>query len=190
MSGLPLAVSRPCRLARARQILEEAGWKLNAAGIRENVRGSATYRQRLIVDLLRKFFYDNTITAPERPIARSLGEREPALPHESGHKHVTGEAIYVDDYAVGQNMLEVWPVCAGQAHARITRRDASAARMMPGIVAVLMAEDVPGLNDVGAVRHDEILLANKEVFYHGQIVALVVGETQEICRAAAAKVGT
>jgi xanthine dehydrogenase molybdopterin binding subunit len=41
---------------------------------------------------------------------------------------------------------------------------------------------------VGAVRHDEILLADKEVFYHGQIVALVVGETQELCRAGAAKV--
>ncbi len=35
---------------------------------------------------------------------------------------------------------------------------------MPGITAVLLAEDVPGLNDVGAVRHDEILLADKEVF--------------------------
>ena len=45
-----------------------------------------------------------------------------------------------------------------------------------------------GLNDVGAVRHDEILLADKEAFYHGQIVALVVGETQEACRAAAEKV--
>ena len=59
---------------------------------------------------------------------------------------------------------------------------------MPGIAAVLLAEDVPGLNDVGAVRHDEILLADKEVFYHGQIIALVVGETQEACRAAAEKV--
>src|SRR5207237_220767 len=51
----------------------------------------------------------------------------------------------------------------------------------------LLAEDIPGLNDVGAVRHDEILLADKEVFYHGQIIALIVGETQEIGRAAAAK---
>ncbi len=58
----------------------------------------------------------------------------------------------------------------------------------PGVRAVLLAEDVPGLNDVGAVRHDEILLADKEVFYHGQIVALVVGETPEVCRAAAEKV--
>ena len=57
-----------------------------------------------------------------------------------------------------------------------------------GVAAVLLAEDVPGLNDTGAVRHDEILLADKEVFYHGQIVALVVGETQEFCRAAAEQV--
>ena len=153
-----------------------------------DVRGSATYRQRLIVDLLRKFFHDGDARMPDRPIARSLAEREPALPHESGHKHVTGEAVYVDDYTVGQNMLEVWPVCSPHAHARILRRDTTAARAVPGIAAVLLAEDVPGLNDVGAVRHDEVLLADKEAFYHGQIVALVVGETQEACRAAAEKV--
>jgi xanthine dehydrogenase molybdopterin binding subunit/xanthine dehydrogenase small subunit len=153
-----------------------------------DVRGSATYRQRLIADLLRKFFYDERVAPPKHPIERSLGEREPALPHESGHKHVTGEAIYVDDYTSGQAMLEVWPVCSPHAHARIVSRDASAARSMPGISAVLLAEDVPGLNDVGAVRHDEVLLADKEAFYHGQVIALVVGETQELCRAAAEKV--
>src|SRR5213078_4580105 len=69
-------------------------------------------------------------------------------PHESGHKHVTGEAIYVDDATIGQGMLEVWPVCSPHARAKILRRDASAAKTMPGIAAVLLAEDVPGLNDV------------------------------------------
>ena len=179
-----------------------------------DVRGSAAFRRRLITDLLWKFFHSdggrssgdaeqrglagarpsNKATESDealpasRPIARSLGERESGLPHESGHKHVTGEAIYVDDATPGQAMLEVWPVCSPHAHARITRRDASSARAMPGITAVLLAEDVPGLNDVGAVRHDEVLLADKEAFYHGQIIALVVGETQELCRAAAAQV--
>ncbi|HEY4282778.1 MAG TPA: xanthine dehydrogenase molybdopterin binding subunit [Chthoniobacterales bacterium] len=168
-----------------------------------DVRGSATYRQRLITNLLEKFFHETDGEQPSgeagenglararispRKIARSLPDREPALPHESGHKHVSGEAVYVDDATIGQNMLEVWPVCAPHAHARIVRREATEARAMPGIAAVLLAEDVPGLNDVGAVRHDEILLADQEVFYHGQIVALVVGETQELCRAAAAKV--
>src|SRR5205085_2844635 len=147
-----------------------------------DVRGSANYRQRLIVDLLRKFFHENDPAPREKPIRRFLEEREPALPHESGHKHVSGEAIYVDDYPAGQGMLEVWPVCSPHAHARILARDASVARTLPGVAAVSLAEDVPGLNDVGAVRHDEILLADKEAFYHGQIVALVVGESQELCR--------
>ncbi len=152
-----------------------------------DVRGSATYRKRLIADLLRKFFHDNNERAFDPTIARSLGEREPALPHESGHKHVTGEAIYVDD-AWNENMLEVWPICSPHAHARILRRDVTDARAMPGIAAVLLAEDIPGLNDVGAVRHDEVLLADTEVFYHGQIVALAVGETLDACRAAAKNV--
>ena len=153
-----------------------------------DVRGSATYRQELIKTLLRKFFANEEIDAADRKIARYLTNACAAVPHESAHKHVTGEAIYVDDHAQPQAMLEVWPVCSPHAHAKILRRDISAARLVPGVSAVLLAEDIPGLNDVGAVRHDEILLADKEVFYHGHIVALVVGATPEICRAAAEKV--
>lgn len=154
-----------------------------------DVRGSANYRQQLIANLLRKFFCDDVDAAPRRVLSRGTRRGVAStFPHESAHKHVTGEAIYVDDHAQQQSMLEVWPVCSPHAHAKILRRDATAARLMPGVSAVLLAEDVPGLNDVGAVRHDEILLADKEVFYHGHIVALVVGATPEICRAAAAKV--
>ena len=36
---------------------------------------------------------------------------------------------------------------------------------MPGIKAVLLAEDIPGHNDVGAVKKDEILLADREVSF-------------------------
>ena len=190
-----------------------------------DVRGSKSYRQRLVTNLFEKFFHESASgsvsltpglspvigsdheslavstasrvketvkTVSARDLATSTGLKpgvnKMAAPHESGHKHVTGEAIYVDDATVGQGMLEVWPVCSPHAHAKILRRDVSAAKTLPGIAAVLLAEDVPGLNDVGAVRHDEILLADEEVSYHGQIVALVVGETQEACRAGAEKV--
>ncbi|MEY2501693.1 MAG: xanthine dehydrogenase large subunit [Verrucomicrobiota bacterium] len=155
-----------------------------------DVRGSAAYRQQLIANLLRKFFAHSGDAEDVRGLAgaRPSIKNDAPVPHESAHKHVTGEAIYVDDVAQPQGMLEVWPVCSPHAHAKILRRDAAAARQMPGVTAVLLAEDVPGLNDVGAVRHDEILLADKEVLYHGHIVALVVGETQEVCRAAAAQV--
>src|SRR6185369_12877565 len=53
---------------------------------------------------------------------------------------------------------------------------------------VLFAEDIPGLNDVGVVRRDEPLLAADEVQFHGQLVALVVGDSAEACRLAAEKV--
>ncbi|MFL6529352.1 MAG: xanthine dehydrogenase molybdopterin binding subunit [Chthoniobacterales bacterium] len=153
-----------------------------------DVRGSAAYRQQLIKTLLRKFFADERGAANEKKMARQLTDRDEAMPHESAHKHVSGEAIYVDDHAQLTGMLEVWPVSSPHARAKILRRDASAAREMAGVRAVLLAEDIPGMNDVGAVRHDEPLLATTEVSYHSQIIAVVVGETQEICRAAAEKV--
>ena len=153
-----------------------------------DVRGSAEYRSAMIRTLFEKFFDADAPRAAPNVIARWLRERDAATAHESAHKHVTGEAIYVDDRAQQEQMLEVWPVCSPHAHAKILARDATAARAMPGIFAVLMAEDVPGLNDVGAVRHDEILLADQEAFYHGQVIALVVGATPELCRAAAEKV--
>ncbi|HEU0008970.1 MAG TPA: xanthine dehydrogenase molybdopterin binding subunit [Verrucomicrobiae bacterium] len=106
-------------------------------------------------------------------------------PHESAHLHVTGEANYADDLTSGQGMLEVWPVCSPHAHARLMRRDATAARKLPGVHAVLLAEDVPGVNDTGVVRKDEPLLADQKVQFHGQIVALVVGDSMEACRRAA-----
>jgi xanthine dehydrogenase molybdopterin-binding subunit B len=93
----------------------------------------------------------------------------------------------VDDLPPSKKFLEVWPLCAPHAHARILKRDVSAARAMPGIRGVLMAEDVPGVNDAGT-KHDEILLPDKLVSYHGQIVALIVGDSVEACRAAASKV--
>jgi hypothetical protein len=159
-----------------------------------DVRGSAEYRSRLITSLLEKFYF-NSVAADISRLKTGYELNQSGLtsaatkktPHESGHKHVTGEAIYTDDFAARKNMLEVWPVCAPHARAKILKRDASAAKNMPGVSVVLLAEDVPGLNDVGAIRHDEILLADQEVFYHGQIVAVVVGETQEACRKAAEK---
>src|SRR4029079_233522 len=121
-------------------------------------------------------------------VRRRIADSNLPLPHESAHKHVTGEAMYADDLSFGRKMLEVWPVCSPHARARILKRDASFAKSMPGIRAVLLAEDIPGHNDIGGVKHDEILLADKEIFFHGQMVALVVGETFEACRAAAEKI--
>ncbi len=150
-----------------------------------DTRGSAAYRQNLITNLLAKFFHDDFLSEDESPLPAAAPAMD-APPHESGHKHVSGEALYVDDLSAGT--LCAWPVQAPHARARLARCDAEAARAMPGVRAVLTAADIPGLNDVGPVRHDEPLLASDEIGYHGQPVALVVADTLEQARLAAAAV--
>jgi xanthine dehydrogenase large subunit len=153
-----------------------------------DVRGSAEFRYSLVAELFQKFFEETQSgfrwTGAEADLAKRSQSYEFSPPHESAYKHVTGRALYVDDAIPSRGHLEVWPVCAPHARARILRRDVSRARVLPGVKAVLLAEDIPGLNDTGTVRHDEPLLATDEVFYHGQLVALVIGENQEWCRRA------
>ena len=120
--------------------------------------------------------------AATRPRRRATRAARSA--HESAIGHVTGRALYVDDVARRRDMLEIWPVTlAARARAHHSTRRQRGARAMPGVACVLTAEDIPGENDVGAVRHDEPLLADDEVLFHGQVVALVVGESLEACRA-------
>lgn len=154
-----------------------------------DARSSADYRAGLVVSLLEKFYREPVWCVDDAPLPAPMVPVDRALPHESGHKHVTGEAVYTDDMTLRRGRsLEVWPVHSPHAHARIKKRDVSVARKMPGIYAVLTAEDVPGINDVGAVRNDEELLADKVAQFHGHIVAVVVGESADQCRAAADKI--
>ena len=160
----------------------------------DDARGSAAYRRGLIVSLWEKFISGEHSSAQDGSLDFALGEKFPApdvsrgLEHESGRGHVTGSALYVDDTSQRRPMLEAWPVCAAHARARITRRNADKARSAPGVVTVVMAEDIPGHNNVGTARHDEPLLAVDEVLYHGQLIALVVGNSVKECCAAAALV--
>ena len=109
----------------------------------------------------------------------------PAL-HESGHKHASGQALYVDDLSPPRGMLVGHILASPLARGRIRRLDTSAARATPGVHAILTAADIPGVNDVSPFSHDEPLLAEGEVFTIGQAIALIVGEDLAACRAAAA----
>ena len=159
----------------------------------DDVRGGAEYRRGLIVSLWEKFVSGERSIAQDEALGFSMGEtwaiadQSKALRHESAAGHVTGKALYVDDVAQKRPMLDLWPVCAPHARAKILSRDASEALKAPGVVAVLMAEDIPGHNNVG-VGHDEPLFADKEILYHGQVVAVVVGTSVRECKAAASLV--
>jgi xanthine dehydrogenase molybdopterin binding subunit/xanthine dehydrogenase small subunit len=160
----------------------------------DDARSGAEYRRSLVVSLWQKFVSGEQSEAQDADLNFAGDHRwvteDPSrqLTHESAVGHVTGRAIYVDDTAQRRRMLDCWPVCAPHAHAKILRRDATKARQAAGVHAVLLAEDIPGENNTGPVRHDEPLLATNEVQFHGQLVAWVVGESLAACRAAAALV--
>ncbi|TWB43362.1 xanthine dehydrogenase molybdopterin binding subunit [Nitrospirillum pindoramense] len=106
--------------------------------------------------------------------------------HESAHKHVSGEALYVDDIAEPAGLLHVQLGLASRAHARIRSMDLEAVRRAPGVVAVVTAADIPGDNDIGAgLRHDEPLFAEDVVQYHGHPLFAVAAETRDQARRAA-----
>lgn len=57
-------------------------------------------------------------------------------------------------------------------------------RNAPGVIAVLTAADVPGINDVGPVANDDPVFATKKVEYAGQALFAVVATSREAAIAA------
>jgi CO/xanthine dehydrogenase Mo-binding subunit len=88
---------------------------------------------------------------------------------------VTGATRFAADGHV-HGLLHARPVLATEAHARIRGVDKDAALAVPGVVAVLVAADLP-LATTGTDRTAEPL-AREEVVFAGQPVALVVAETE------------
>ncbi|MEP6650105.1 MAG: xanthine dehydrogenase molybdopterin binding subunit, partial [Lapillicoccus sp.] len=81
----------------------------------------------------------------QRPDVAEVGK---AVPHESAAQHVTGLALYTDDL-VGRtkDVLHAWPVQVPHAKGQVTGLDVQPAYAVPGVVRVLTADDVPGVND-------------------------------------------
>ncbi len=106
------------------------------------------------------------------------------LAHESAHLHVRGEARYTDDLPEPQGLLHAAIGASSQAHARIRKLDLDPVQLAPGVVEVLTASDIPGLNDYSAGRNDDPILAGEEVQYVGHSIFAVAAATVEQARRA------
>jgi len=151
-------------------------------------RGSSTYRQLLIRDLFLKHLAGDFDEIGKFTLTE-FKTSEKSQPHESAKAHVTGAARYVEDDALSDGRaLKVWPVRSTHARAKITKLDLSKVTSAKGVHTVLSAQDVPGANNSSHSRHDEPLFAEDEVFYHGQLLAVIIGDSLEACRLAEEKV--
>jgi len=108
-------------------------------------------------------------------------------PHESAHLHVAGAAPYIDDIPEVAGTLHAALGLSPVAHGTLRAAHLDRIRALPGVVAVLSAADIPGRNDCGPVLHDDPILAEGEVRHVGQPVFVVVGQTREAARRAAAQ---
>ncbi len=111
---------------------------------------------------------------------------------------LTGGARYVDDIRL-LGVLQACFVRSPHPHARINGIDAAAARTMPGVHAVLTADDMPGRlatdpiptpvpNPAITAMRTQLALARDEVCYVGEIVAVVIADNRYVAEDAAAAV--
>lgn len=93
---------------------------------------------------------------------------------------VTGQAVFTDDLAF-EGMLYARVKRAMTPHGILRKLDVSAAKASPGVVAVMTAEDLPGVHQHGLVYPDWPILVGlgERISYEGDAVAILAAETQE-----------
>src|SRR5688572_7043774 len=144
---------------------------------------------------------ENSVLAAAESLRTGEPVKKPNIPdsihtHKSvGHTHlrpdgvekVNGKAIYTDD-VVFDGMLYAKVKRAMVPHAFLKSLDISKAKALPGVAAVLTAEDIPGEHNHGLVIYDwpVIVGIGERVRYVGDAIAIIAAETQEIAEQASA----
>ncbi|GMR14966.1 MAG: xanthine dehydrogenase family protein molybdopterin-binding subunit [Gammaproteobacteria bacterium] len=101
-----------------------------------------------------------------------------------GHAKVTGQTQFADDLSFPR-MVHVKLVRSTVPHARIKRIDCSAAEQMPGVLSVLLGEELPVPYGILPVSRDEHALAIDKVRFVGDPLAAVAALTEDQAHAAA-----
>ncbi|CAG8500087.1 2263_t:CDS:10 [Ambispora leptoticha] len=107
-----------------------------------------------------------------------------SIPHASALKQVTGEAVYLDDIPKVHGELYGALLLSQEPHAKILSIDASEALAQLGVHGFFSAKDIPGENKWGPIFHDEEVFASTEVYCVGQIIGLIVADTQTLAQEA------
>jgi xanthine dehydrogenase large subunit len=113
------------------------------------------------------------------------GFKSDKLPmHESAVKHVTGQAIYIDDMPEWPNELHIATGKSTEAHADIVSINLDKVRAYPGVVDVIVQSDIPGEVDVSPVLSGDLLLAGDFVHFIGQSIFAVAATSLRIAKQA------
>ena len=123
--------------------------------------------------------------APQKAAKPAAGQ---SLYHESAAAQVAGAVHYIDDLPEVRGTLHAAPILSTHAHGTLRGVDTRAARAMPGVVDVVLAQDIPGDPMLAAFAGDEPVFATGTVQFVGQVIGLVIARTTTQARHAARKV--
>lgn len=97
----------------------------------------------------------------------------------------TGQLQFADDMEM-EGMVYARPIFARVPKSRILSTNLDELASMPGVIDVLTADDIPGINGMGMVRPDWVVLASETINFYGDIIAVVVADTYSHASDAAA----
>ena len=108
--------------------------------------------------------------------------------HESAHKHVSGEAVYIDDQLLPIDGLHAYVGLSTVSRGLVKHLDLSAVKSAEGVVAVLTLDDIQGHRDIGPVFPGDPIMVNEgdEVQFCGQVLFAVAATSYKLARKAAA----
>src|SRR5664280_406045 len=129
-------------------------------------------------------FKSKSSSAYERGPTKVVGKSALRL---DGVDKATGKTKYGQDL-FEKSYLSAKVLRAAYPHAEVLGIDTREAKKMPGVLAVLTHQDMPGTNMHGLIRRDQEVLCGKKVRYLGDAVAIVVAKDEEAAVVASKKI--
>lgn len=157
-----------------------------------SITGTQTYPEPKVAVGLESEKYGDVVGSKLQPMAAVAAEGKskedsvgrPAT-HASGPLHCTGEALYADDIQAPDSLLHGSLILATQCHSTLESIDVSPALQIPGVVGAFTYEDIiklGGDNRMGPILLDDVafLPVGEKVDFVGQVLGIVVADSQEI----------
>jgi len=101
------------------------------------------------------------------------------IAHDSAVKHVSGEAVYIDDMPNLPGTLHAALILSPVAAGTLNGMDTARAAATDGVVAIVTAADIPGHNDIAPILSGEPLFAERDLDYLGMPVGAVAATSYE-----------
>ena len=149
-----------------------------AFAIRNNICRCTGYRKIIDGILLSAKMLRENLPVPDDDPEGKMGDR---IKRIDARDKVLGRAQFTDDIYL-DGMIYGKAVRSAYPRARVLSINTEKAKALPGVIAVFTADDIPGVNQIGHIKHDwyTMIPVGEITRYLGDAIALVAAETQAL----------